>query len=271
MRFAKVESIGNDFVLVTSADAGGLDYPKVATTLCTRHFGVGSDGLLVISRLSNHVDLRMFNPDGSEDFCGNGLRCAAVYAAEKGWVGDRFLIFHGGKEVDTRIHGGSVITSLGAASFAPQDIPLVEGIGELYRAAVDVGEESIVLSALTTGSTHTIIEVDELPDHGRFARISQGLEHHHAFPQRTSIIWMRADDDANLSIRIWERGVGETLGCGTGSSAAAVVHARNLGRTGVINVHNPGGTVQVSLPHGWNGPISVAGTARIVFEGDTFV
>jgi diaminopimelate epimerase len=263
MRFAKVESIGNDFVLIES----GEDYAALAIRLCSRHFGVGSDGLLVVSPLDGGVDMRMFNPDGTEDFCGNGLRCAAVYAVERGWVGERFQILHGGRQVETHVRGRDVSTVIGPASFTPERVPLAGG-AELFRDVLMVSGKEVQLSSLTTGSTHTIIEVHELPDHERFRRISQSLEHHEHFPERTSVIWVRADDSQNLFIRIWERGVGETLGCGTGSSAAAVVHARGLGRGGTFSVHNPGGTVQVSLTS-WSDEITVSGAARIVYEGVT--
>lgn len=267
MRFSKVQSIGNDFVLLSTPEVGERAWDELAKSLCARHFGVGSDGLLVVSPSGEgQIDLRMFNPDGTEDFCGNGLRCAAVYAVEQRWVGDSFAIRHGGQSVPTSVQATSVRTVLGTASFEADRVPCRE---PWFRRSLDFDGETLLLSSLTTGSTHTIVEVDELPETPHFKRVSQALEHHANFPERTSVIWMRVDDPTSLTIRIWERGAGETMGCGTGSSAAAVLHARNTGFIGTVDVHNPGGTVQVELAEGWAGPIAVTGAARVVFEGET--
>ncbi len=268
IHFAKAESIGNDFVIVEAPAESRADFAELAVALCDRRFGVGSDGLLVLARGTNdRFAMRMFNPDGTEDFCGNGLRCAAVYAAERGWIGSTFTIEHGGQSVACDIDGTSVTTTLAAASFEPAAVPF-EGQGEFVLDQIEVDGEQLLATALTTGSTHLIIPGSQLPGHDRFARLSSKLEHHSMFPARTSVIWLRADGDDDLTIRIWERGVGETMGCGTGSAAAAVSYARSQGRAGRFQVHNPGGTVLVALDHGWQGPIAVTGAARILFEGD---
>lgn len=269
--FVKVESIGNDFVLVDLSVVDQAPLSALALRLCTRHFSVGSDGLLTVEKLiDDRISMRMFNPDGTEDFCGNGLRCAALYAFERGWVSEQFVIVHGGTDVAARVSGPagsrSIETDIGIATFEPAAVPHANPT-ELFQHEIEVAGESIRLSSLSTGSTHTIIPVSELPDDAMFQKVSAALEHHPLFPERTSIIWVREDSESDLRIRIWERGVGETLGCGTGSSAAAANVARARGAGGTFNVHNPGGTVQVRLAE-WNAPIAVTGTARLVFEGE---
>ena len=268
--FTKVESIGNDFVLIEPSALPNMsedvlrDFARVA---CERRFGIGSDGLLVAWPEDGRLKLRMFNPDGTEDFCGNGLRCAALYARTKGWLGDQFVIDHLHRSVPTQIFpSGCIRTEIGKASFKPQDVPLDECSGELFQSTLDLQDATLTVSAVTTGSTHTVIFVDELPPDREFRRLSGELEHHQIFPERTSVIWTQVAGDDHLHIRIWERGAGETLGCGTGSSAAAVVYMRKTGRGGNIVVTNPGGDVAVSAAS-WQDPVVVQSHARLLFEG----
>lgn len=266
IQFAKVESIGNDFVLIQANPL--LDYPAIAQRLCPRRYGVGSDGLLVVQKRENGLDMRMFNPDGTEDFCGNGLRCAARYAFDKALVGSSIDIVHGGKIIPVEIKGDSIETTLGPASFKPADVPVVTSQQEVLHSTFSLVKwGDYDMTSLTTGSTHTILSVKELPADEEFEAVSRALEHYPMFPERTSIIWMRVDSETDISIRIWERGANETLGCGTGSSAAAVLRMRDLGHGGAIGVHNPGGTVHVSADD-WEAPLAVKGTARVVFEGE---
>lgn len=268
--FAKVQSIGNDFVLVDAeAFASEPEIVDFAVQASDRRLGVGSDGLLVIAppaRPGGEVVLRMFNPDGSEDFCGNGLRCAAQYAIEQGWVGAQFPITHLGRLVTVSAAGGLISTVLPPASFRPEDVPLAPGMPELIDSPLVVGGETVPATALSTGSTHLVLLDDQLPTEERFQRISPLLEHHAAFPARTSIMWTQVVGERRLKLRIWERAVGETLGCGSGTSAAAVAYARKSGRTGAIEVANPGGTLTVVLPS-WDGPITVLGRAYTVYHG----
>jgi diaminopimelate epimerase len=271
MRFTKVESIGNDFVLVEHQDledASEEAIRQLSIAICERRFGVGSDGLLLIQMEGADLRLRMFNPDGTEDFCGNGLRCAGLYAYTKEWVGRQFTIQHHGRAVGTEILPDcSIRTVLGKASFDPKDVPLDEVAGELYLGMIELVEGTVFASAVTTGSTHTVIFVDDLPADPYFSRISSQLEHHPLFPERTSVIWTREIAPMKLQIRIWERGVGETLGCGTGSSAAAAVYVRKTGLGGEVSVENPGGHLAVKAER-WDAPIEVSSHAKLLFEGE---
>jgi diaminopimelate epimerase len=267
--FWKYESIGNDFPILHIGEIGAdVDLPDLAVAICDRRFGVGGDGLLTMEPISpERFRLRMFNPDGTEDFCGNGLRCAARHAADVGWVGDAFTILHLGRTVPVHLEGNTVVTEIGVASYKPEDVPLQGGAEELFQKPVFWSQEQeIVGSALSTGSTHTIVPVSSLPLTSELERLGPLIENFELFPQRTSIIWRETVRANHLKIRIWERGVGETLGCGTGSSAAATDYLRTEGRGGRVQVDNPGGTVWVSA-QSWNSPITVVGEARQVFSG----
>ena len=275
--FYKVESVGNDFVLVQEGDArqlasGGYDafLSRLSVQASERRFGVGSDGLLVVSHEDGGVHMRMFNPDGSEDFCGNGIRCAAVHALDQGWVKESFTMIHKGQQIPCKVCGdGCVETMLGAASYRPDDIPVrfqVDPSTTFDRVIWSDGETTIRGSALSTGSTHVVVPVDELPGDREFFRISPLVENDPQFPDRTSVIWTRERAPGELDIRIWERGAGETLGCGTGASAAAVDYMRRNASAGVVAVESQGGVLQISAPS-WDAPLFVRGTAKEMFRG----
>lgn len=277
MRFWKLQSIGNDFPLIHIADAGTLDLGEVAIKICDRRFGAGGDGLLAVAMEDGDVRLRMFNPDGTEDFCGNGLRCAARHVVDQGWVGTTFNLRHLDRVVPTTVDGSRISTTIGKASYKPEDVPHLF-VGEafsrtIWSGMIDGMPLSLFGSALTTGSTHTIIPTTVLPDDESFFSVAPRIERDEHFQQRTSVIWSREIAPMVLEIRIWERGVGETLGCGTGSSAAAVDYLRRRGADSPIEggyrveVRNPGGTVFVRTAV-WSGDLTIEGEAFAVYEGD---
>jgi diaminopimelate epimerase len=262
--FTKYVSIGNDFVLI-EGDVHE-DHSEIAKRLCARNFGVGADGLLVVSMQDAGVELRMYNPDGTEDFCGNGLRCAALHARKTGWNGDSVPIHHMGRDVTVTFSmGGWIDVQIPAASFAPSDVPLADGIGEIFEKALDVGSEKVIATAVSTGSTHTILSCEGQPDDSVFQRVSPLLETHPFFPMRTSVIWAWFEKYNRIRIRIWERGVGETLGCGTGSAAVAAWLFRKNPNLVAAQVINPGGDCGVSLGPG--GTLIVSAKAQAVYSG----
>ncbi len=270
LNFWKLESIGNDFPLIHADDFTG-DLSALAIQVCDRHFGIGGDGLLTLQKVSDGVlKMRMFNPDGTEDFCGNGLRCAAQHAVLEGWVSSPFVLQHLDRTVPVTVDNDQIKTEIGSASYDPNLIP-VNATGEPFKVHVWSGMDGGMPltfhgSVLTTGSTHTVIPTVSIPDDESFRSVSAKIEVDPKFPARTSVIWSKEVAPMHLQIRIWERGVGETQGCGTGSSAAAVDYLRRKGLGGTVRVDNPGGTVEVAMDT-WHHPITIAGTARQVFSG----
>lgn len=261
MRFWKTSAIGNMFVLVHEDEGLNSDWNELARRVSNPRTGIGSDGLLVMSGRN----LRMFNPDGSEDFCGNGLRCAAVHGFEQGWLEREDTITHFNRPVRTWITGESeAMVELPAATFEPIKVPVLSGKEVFMQEWHDAGEE-LVLSALSTGSTHVVIMGPE-PEDQKFLSVSKALEVDPRFPERTSTMWVTVQGLRDLKMRPYERGAGETRGCGTGSAAAAVVHSRLTGTTGQINVHNTGGTVSVHIED-WQGPIRLASKVELHFTG----
>lgn len=267
--FCKMQSVGNDFVLVQLSDLKRIGWadrlPELARALCARRTSIGSDGLLVLDMAGDGLVLRMFNPDGSEDVCGNGTRCSALYAFRRGRVSASHSIAHGGRSVPATVHGdGSVTTDGGRANFSPEAVPLdtVLRNSELVEEPVC----GVVGTAVNVGSTHFVSFVDELPDDRTFFSVSPKIEVDPLFPERTSIIYARVVSETELSIRIWERGAGETLGCGTGASAAAVVAMRRRGFGGAISVVSKGGTTTVSADS-WQGELLTTSSPSELFSG----
>ncbi len=249
LRFWKTQTVGNDFVLVHGDDVRAQGFEDsldlLAVELCERRVGIGSDGLLVAHAEDGELHLRMFNPDGTEDFCGNGLRCAALHAVRLGWVKSEHRIEHFGRLVSAVVlPDGSVKTAIGPAVYDPEEVPLDADLHP--DPMVDEALHGHVGSAVNAGSTHFVTFVDELPGDEELARVGPMIEHDPVFPERTSVIFAKELGVRLLEIRIWERGVGETLGCGTGSSAAAAEWMRRYGRSGDVEVQNPGGVLIVT-------------------------
>ena len=274
--FWKMQSIGNDFPVVHMTDVINQDVSALAIRICDRHFGVGGDGLLIVGMEGADVRLRMFNPDGTEDFCGNGLRCAAQHSVDMGWVADAFQMLHLDRTVPTTVSDGRVTNLLGPASYEPGRVPHLF-IREMFDCTIWSGlvggyPLSLFGSALTTGSTHVVIPTAAIPDDETFRTVAPLIEHHEKFPDRTSVIWVQETSPMKIKIRVWERGVGETMGCGTGSSAAAADYLRRKNAIAPVpagykvEVQNPGGTVTVSTSS-WFGNLRLEGTATTTFTG----
>jgi diaminopimelate epimerase len=278
LKFDKYESIGNDFVLIEETEMGrlfggeaaGPDFlEKLARKLCDRKFGIGSDGLLTYRRDGDRVVMRMFNPDGTEDFCGNGLRCAALHAQRLGHTDKELTLLHGGQEITATFSlGGWIDVDLPEPTFDPRAVPLAEGVGEVYKRTLQLGRKAVTISSLNVGSTHTVLMVEGPPTDEEFLELGPAIEEHEWFPNRTSVIWCwpRGERFNAFSIRIWERGVGETLGCGTGSAAAAACIFRDRPLV-VAEIKNPGGDCAVAV--GPERTLRTSAKARQVYSGAT--
>jgi len=273
--FYKVEGTGNDFVLVQENAVSGVpcSLSELAQRLCQRPYGVGADGLLVLGQGTQApVRMRMFNPDGTEDFCGNGLRCTARLAYELGDVEETEFTIEtlGGRLVPVKLHlQGDTVHQveihLPPPQFHPRHIPaLVEG-ERVDDYPVVIGEREWRISSVNTGTTHTVLFGERLPSDETFHSVSPRLETHPMFPERTSVLWAVVEPPQRIRIRIWERGVGETLGCGSGACAVAVL-AQQAGWVGKsVEVHSRGGILKVE----WSPvePIALRGDANLRFEG----
>jgi diaminopimelate epimerase len=272
----KMQALGNDFLLVDTAPPDEHDWAGLAEQLCSRHYGVGSDGLLYVAREpSGDLRYRMWNPDGTEDFCVNGLRCAARFVYDRKIVTTAtFSVQAIRQRCEIAIVEGkngqppSIQVQLGPPTLDPELVPIK--LDKPYSPVLDypleVLEKTFSINSVSTGVTHTVIFVDSEVSEQDFLRFSPAIEVDPHFPERTCVLWTKVESPEHLRIRIWERGVGETLGCGSGACAAAVV-ARLANRTDdSVRVESRGGSVEVHYVPG--GDVRLTGSAEYVWEGD---
>ncbi len=269
IRFVKMQGVGNDFVLVDDRAGADRNWPRLALQLCDRRFGVGADGLLVVGE-SDSADarMRMFNPDGTEDFCGNGLRCVARYVAgerEKRLILETIAGLRGAEVRSDAAGSFSVTVDMGVPHFNPRDVPLNIDGEEAFDYPLPVENETLTATSLSTGTAHTILFVEELPEENRFQRLSSLISEHPLFPERTSIMWTKVESPERLRMRIWERGAGETWGCGTGACAAAVAAIRKKLAQSPVTVSSRGGDLRIAWREGED--IRMTGPAEYVFKG----
>lgn len=279
--FVKMQGIGNDFVVLDALahpELRASDFAALALEMCARGFGIGADGLLLLDEAEAwaqgcEVRMRMWNPDGSEDMCGNGLRCVARLAHARGYVGENFTVQTLAGPRRAYMDEANVRVEMGAPRWDAASIPLdtrfIDGDPQRYFLDLD-GEKIGPLCSVSTGSTHTVFFSDEQSIARDFERLSPQLELHPAFPERSSILWAQVLADGELSVRIWERGVGETLACGTGACAVAVA-AMKLGLIDaqMARVRSRGGVLEIAWAHkaeGEGAMIWKSGPARVVFE-----
>lgn len=268
MRIWKLHALGNNFVFVLHDDQ--LDYASLAGLLCRRDISVGADGLLSVDLGCSPPMVRMWNPDGTPDFCGNGLCCAA-YLARLLTGRDPVLLQTplasvpvGVEDVDSC--SARVRIGIGRPTFDPAAIPLstAHASGAGPRRQIEVAGRRFDIIPSSNGNIHTVLFVDALPSDEAFALYSPLIETHPLFPRKTNVLWCRVEGE-RLHMRIWERSVGETFSCGTGAAAAvAICEAVGHFVPRAMDVVMRGGTAQVSLRRDG---VELATRATLVFDG----
>jgi diaminopimelate epimerase len=283
MNFTKLQATGNDFILI---ETGGVeqDWSPLAMAMCNRHFGIGADGLLLLLP-SDSADfgMRIFNPDGSEaEACGNGLRCLVRYVVEKGRLSskpDRA----GGISVATvdGIRKARIVTTkdglagiqvgMGVPKFGAEDIPvkIEEGIVDIKSMLsyhIKAGRRELLLNLVSMGNPHAVYfwrrPVSDFP----LSRLGPEVERSSIFPRRTNFEVARVIDRGQIEARVWERGAGETLACGSGACAIAVAARLHGYIDNRVNIRLPGGVLEVEW--GGRGEVFLSGPAEIVFSGE---
>lgn len=229
MKFTKMHGIGNDYVYVNCFSEQVSDPSATAKRISDRHFGVGSDGLILICP-SDVADFQMvmYNSDGSRaQMCGNGIRCVGKYVYDRGLTSKTTITVEtlaGIKTLQFQVEGGqvaAVTVDMGAPILVPKDIPVV-GEGEHFvdvPVLVDGAEQRI--TAVSMGNPHAVVFVPDT-DSLNLEQIGPIFEHHAIFPERTNTEFVQVMDRKTLKMRVWERGAGETLACGTGACASLV-------------------------------------------------
>ena len=284
MNFTKLQSAGNDFVLMETDDARH-DWSPAAVAICDRHFGVGADGLLLLLPSNTaHFQMRMFNPDGSEaEICGNGLMCLVKYVADKGLLADI-----GTDEISVETMAGIrkariyqkkgkpayIQVSMGTPEFEAADIPVAIEKGDkglvdiksMLSYPTNVAGRELALDLVSIGNPHAVYfgqhRVTDFP----LSQIGPRVEHLLIFPHRVNFEVAKVVSRRQIEARVWERGAGETLACGSGACAVAVAAQLRGYIDNKVNVKLPGGTLEVE----WDGAgeIFLSAAAEIVFCGE---
>lgn len=279
VRFTKLHGLGNDYLYIDGFRdevPPEEDLPELARAMSHRNFGVGADGIILVlppTRPDAVLRMRMFNADGSEaEMCGNGVRGLVRYAFEHGLTDLRRIPVETGAGIvvpELIFENGqlqAVKVDMGRPRFRRQDIPMAGPPGEeVVGVPLDVGDTRLTVTCLSMGNPHCVIFLDRLEDVD-ITRVGPAVERHPFFPQRTNVEFIQVVTPGELRMKVWERGSGVTLACGTGAAAALAAAVRNglAGRTVVI--HLDGGDLVVSWEEGES--VFITGPAEEVFRGE---
>ncbi|MBI4284970.1 MAG: diaminopimelate epimerase [Chloroflexi bacterium] len=278
MEFTKVQGAGNDFVLVEPGD-NERNWSQLAQAICDRHFGVGADGLLLVlpSKVAD-FRMRVFNVDGSEaDACGNGLRCLVRYVLERKLAKDRarhlsIETLSGTRQV--KLGSGkkpAIQVTMGGPKFGPKEVPVAVTHGSplditpILDHPVNVDGQQLLLDFVAIGNPHTVHFTQQPVAEFPLAQLGPKVEHHKIFPRRANFEVARVINRQEIDVRVWERGVGETLACGSGACAVAVLAQLHGYIDHKVDIKLPGGVLGVEWAG--KGEVFLSGPAEIVYTG----
>ncbi len=273
-----MHGIGNDYIYINCMESCPADLPALAREMSDRHKGVGGDGIILILP-SDKADFRMriFNADGSEArMCGNGSRCVAKFIHDF-QLSDANPIhletLAGIKALSLYIDASTGLVDterldMGTPDFSCPNIPVIYDGEEMIGRNIKVGDSEVAVTAVSMGNPHAVMIIDGQMENYPVAIQGPAIENHPVFPDRTNVEFVAVENPAEISMRVWERGSGETLACGTGACAAVAV-CQKCGLTGnKVTVHLPGGDLTVEIAQ--DGHVMMTGPATTVFSGEYF-
>ena len=275
MKFTKMQGLGNDYVYVNCLKEKIADPPELARRISDRHFGVGSDGLIMINPSDKaDFEMEMYNADGSRaEMCGNGIRCVGKYVYDYGLT-DKTQIsvetLAGIKHLDLTVENGKVTlvkVDMGQPVFEPDRIPVKAEGSMVVDEPLEVDGKEYRMTCISMGNPHAVIFVDQDVRELPLEEIGPSFENHERFPKRINTEFVRVIDRHTAQMRVWERGSGETLACGTGTCAAAAACVLNGLTEDEVTVHLLGGDLYIKWDREKN-TIYMTGPAEIVFEGE---
>ena len=267
IQFTKMQATGNDFVVIETNS--NRDWSKLAKAMCERRFGVGADGIiLVMPSKSADIRMRMFNPDGSEaEACGNGTRCLARYVIDRGLVGSEEMTIEtlGGMR-KARAVDDLIQVDMGAPIFKAELIPVKDTCNKVINHPLRIDGRQLSLTCVSMGNPHAVWFIDEPVEKFPLDEIGPKVEHHPFFPKRVNFEIANVIDKTKIRARVWERGAGETLSCGTGACAIAVAAHLHKFCNNAVDIILPGGTLTID----WDGQgeVKLTGLAKQVFNGE---
>ena len=270
LTFTKMHGIGNDFVVIDAMNQSIEITPGLAQRLADRRYGIGCDQILLVEPpTSANVAFRyrILNADGSEvGQCGNGARCFARYVRDQGLIDrNEFAVeTSSGVIVPKILDDGSVQVDMGQPSLAPADIPLIAE-AEAARYSLDIDGTNVAIGAVSMGNPHAVHQVPDI-DTAPVERLGPLLESHPRFPERVNVGFMQVISATHIRLRVYERGAGETLACGSGACAAVVIGQRWELLDAAVTVDLPGGQLMIERL-GSTAHVLMTGPATTVFEG----
>jgi len=273
MRFTKMEGLGNDYIYFNSIEESIEDPARAAKILCDRHFKIGGDGIVLILR-SEKADfrMRMFNADGSEaEMCGNAIRCVAKYVYDKRLTQKEALSIEtlaGVLILYLTIENGVVTkvrVDMGEPILKGTQIPVAIDKEKIIGEPLSVGGKTLSINCVSMGNPHSIIFVDEITDE-HVLTLGPEIETHKLFPKKVNVEFVKVLNRNEVEMRVWERGTGETIACGTGASAVAVAAALNGLTERDVTVHLRGGDLDIAWAE--DGHVFMTGPANFAFEGE---
>jgi len=278
LKFTKMHGIGNDFVVINGYNYKIDNYQKLSAVLCQRHFSVGGDGLIIVlppESPENDFRMRMFNTDGSEaEMCGNGIRCFAHFARKNNMTEKDILRVEtmagiiSPEIIECNNRTSKIRVNMGKPVFTPDQIPVNTaqfGLDTDYirEYNLQVEDKTFAINCVSMGNPHTVIFLNDI-DHIPLEKWGSDIEYNPFFPEKTNVEFVQIIKRAEIKMRVWERGSGLTLACGTGACASVVAGINNGYLDKEVIVHLPGGVLLVE----WSGDnVMMTGPAEIVFEG----
>ena len=274
LQFTKMHGLGNDYVYMDAINQKIENRSELAKFVSDRHFGIGSDGLILICP-SEKADFRMqmFNQDGSEaEMCGNGIRCVAKFVYDKGMT-DKTRIkietLAGIKTLVMTEKNGKIETArvdMGEPILEPEKIPVISKENPVKNLKLNEVDKEFNFTCVSMGNPHAVTFIEEDVNKFDICKYGSKLEINRAFPKKANIEFINVIDDKTLKMRVWERGAGETLACGTGACASTVAAILNGYTTREVTVHLLGGDLKIKWDENDN-HVYMTGPATTVFEG----
>lgn len=274
MKFTKMQGLGNDYVYVNCFRENVQNPSEVAKFVSDRHFGIGSDGLIMIcpSKVAD-FEMQMYNADGSRgEMCGNGIRCVAKYVYDYGLTDKTSISVEtlgGIKYLDLTVEDGKVKlvkVDMGSPRLRPEEIPIIADGDMVLNEPLEVDGITYHMTGVSMGNPHTVIYVDDV-DGLDLEKIGPKFENHERFPKRINTEFVRVIDRKTVQMRVWERGSGETLACGTGACAVAVASILNGFTDEEVTVKLVGGDLHIKWDREEN-KVYMTGPATVVFDGE---
>lgn len=275
MKFTKMQGIGNDYVYVNCLRETIENPSELAKKISDRHYGVGSDGLIMINPSDKaDFEMEMYNADGSRgEMCGNGIRCVAKYVYDYGLTEKTSISVEtlaGIKYLDLTVEDGKVVlvkVDMGKPMLRPEEVPVVSEKEEVIDEPITVDGQEYRMTCVSMGNPHAVVFIDQDVKEFPLETVGVKFENHERFPKRVNTEFVNVLDRHTAQMRVWERGSGETLACGTGACAVAVACALNGLTEDEVTVKLLGGDLQIKWDREKN-TVYMTGPAEVVFDGE---